>query len=321
MQNQAERRPLAVGVIGTGGMGARHAVNVHRFVSGARVAGVYDLDQARAGQVAAACGPAAVFTDPAALIAADGVEAVVIAAPDDTHAELTLACLRAGKPVLCEKPLATTAAAAGRVVQAEAALGRRLVAVGYMRRFDPQHLAIRALAHSGEIGQPLLFKGVHRNAQAAAGATSAVILSNSASHDLDSARWQLGGEVQAVSVRGLRSRAELQPELCDLLLIELIMADGRLAVVELFVNAAYGYEVSAEVVCQRGTAQTRQPGAALVRSRGNRGVPVASDWLAPFQEAYVAELHAWVEAVQTGRPFAGANAWDGYVAAHITDAG
>jgi myo-inositol 2-dehydrogenase/D-chiro-inositol 1-dehydrogenase len=222
--------------------------------------------------------------------------------------------------VLCEKPLATAAEDAFRILEAEVALGRRLISVGFMRRFDPQHVAVKSVAASGEIGRPLLFKGVHRNAAAPFGISGATILINSAGHDLDSARWLLGEEVQEVQVRGLRSRPELHPDTRDLLVIQLTLTNNCLAVAEVYVNADYGYEVSAELVCQRGSAQTLPPDRAVVRGRANRGVHVASDWLAAFQEAYVAELHAWVDAVQTGRPFAGASAWDGYVAMMVTSA-
>src|SRR5690348_8609440 len=84
---------LSIGVIGAGRMGSCHAVNVHRYVKGARVAAIYDLDQARAGQVAAECGSAQAFQDPVQLIQDVGVDAVVIASPDPTHAEFVHACL------------------------------------------------------------------------------------------------------------------------------------------------------------------------------------------------------------------------------------
>jgi 3-hydroxyisobutyrate dehydrogenase-like beta-hydroxyacid dehydrogenase len=75
---------ISVGVIGTGRMGSCHAVNVHRYVKGAPVAAIYDLDQARAGQVAAECGSARAFQDPLQLIQDAGVDAVLIASPDPT---------------------------------------------------------------------------------------------------------------------------------------------------------------------------------------------------------------------------------------------
>jgi myo-inositol 2-dehydrogenase / D-chiro-inositol 1-dehydrogenase len=92
---------------------------------------VADADPSRAR---AAAQGARTFSDPLALIADPRVEAVVVASPDATHADLALACLKHRKPVLLEKPLAATEG--WRVVEAEAALGRRLVQVGYMRRFD-----------------------------------------------------------------------------------------------------------------------------------------------------------------------------------------
>ena len=311
---------VRVGVIGTGGMGTRHAVNIHRFVGGASVVAVYDLDQGRANQAAAQCGNAQVFDDPIKLINDGSVDAVVIASPDGTHAEMTLACLKAGKPVLCEKPLATKAEDAVRVLEAEVAIGRKLIAVGFMRRFDPQHVAVKNMATSGEIGQPLLWKGVHRNAQVAFGITGATILINSAGHDFDSARFLLGQEVQDVFVRGLKSRAELHADTKDLLLIQLTMSNNCLATAEVYVNDEYGYEVSAELVCQRGTAITVQPDKTLVRAKSHRGFYVAADWLSPFQDAYVAELIDWVDSLQSGQPFRGATAWDGYVTMMVTTA-
>ncbi len=311
---------VRVGVIGTGGMGTRHVVNLHRFVGGATVSAVYDLDQGRAQQAAAQGGGAKVFDDPIKLINDSSVDAVLIASPDGTHAEMTLACLKAGKPVLCEKPLATKAEDAVKVLEAEVAIGRKLISVGFMRRYDPQHVAVKNMALSGEIGKPLLWKGVHRNAQVAYGITGATILINSAGHDFDSARFLLGQEVQDVHVRGLKSRPELHEDTKDLLLIQMTMTDNCFASGEVYVNDEYGYEVSAELVCQRGTAITVQPDKTLVRAKSHRGFYVAADWLSPFQDAYVAEAIDWIDSIQCGQPFHGATAWDGYVTMMVTAA-
>jgi len=192
--------------------------------------------------------------------------------------------------------------------------------VGFMRRFDPQHVAVKNAALSGELGRPLLWKGVHRNASVAFGITGATILTNSAGHDFDSARWLLGEEVQEVYVRGLRSRPELHEVTRDLLLIEMFMSNNCMATAEVYVNAEYGYEVSAELVCQRGTVFTEQADKALVRSKSHRGYFVQSDWLTPFQDAYVAELVDWIESLQGGGPFHGATTWDGYVTMMVTAA-
>ena len=314
------KRNIAVGVIGTGGMGMRHAVNLHRFVGGATIAGVYDLDQTHARLAAAQSGAAQLFDDPIELIENPGIDAVVIASPDDTHANLTLACLKAGKPVLCEKPLATTVADAEKVLEAESSAQRHLVSVGFMRRFDPYHAAVKAAVMSGDLGKPLLWKGVHRNASVSFGISGATILINSAGHDFDSARFLLGEEVREVFVHGLKSHQDLHADTRDLLLVDLIMTNNCLGTAEVFVNAGYGYEVSAEVVCQKGTAVTQQPDKVQLRAASHRGFYVSSDWLAPFQDAYVAEAIDWIESLQNGTHFHGASAWDGYAAIVVTAA-
>jgi myo-inositol 2-dehydrogenase/D-chiro-inositol 1-dehydrogenase len=315
MSEQLASRPVRVGIIGTGGMGTRHALNIHRYVAGASLAGVFDVDGPRAAGVAAQAGGAVVFPGADALIGDERVDAVLIAAPDELHAGLVRACLAAGKPVLCEKPLANTVADASAIVAAEVAIGRRMIAVGYMRRFDPAHVAVKAVADSGEIGAPVLFKGVHRNAAADYGIPPTAVVIGSAGHDLDSARWMTGEEVVSARVFGLRTREDLHPDTRDLLVINLELTNGRHAVSEMDVNAGYGYEVSAELVCQHGTAHTGQADRVLVRGHANRGVPVAADWLDPFQEAYVAEIHDWIRSLRTGEPFAGASAWDGLATA------
>ena len=146
---------ISVGVIGTGGMGTRHAETLSSAVSGARVAGVTDLDRSRAEKLTVSCGSdATVFQDEQSLIQDEGIDAVVLTTPDDTHARLVMECLRCRKPVFCEKPLATTVEDARGIVEAEAELGRKLVQVGFMRRYYPRHLDVKSAIDSGAIGQP-----------------------------------------------------------------------------------------------------------------------------------------------------------------------
>jgi myo-inositol 2-dehydrogenase / D-chiro-inositol 1-dehydrogenase len=311
---------IPIGVIGAGGMGTRHVLNLQRHVKGARVVAIYDLDQAGAGQVAAECGSARAFSDPLQLIQDAGIDAVVIASPDPTHAQFVHECLRHRKPVLCEKPLATTADEALEIIEAEQALGRRLIAVGFMRRFDPQHMAVRQVVAAGAIGRPILFKGVHRNPMIPSHLPGEVVVTNSAIHDIDSARWLLGQEITEVYVRGVRTHTSFSDETRDMLLIQMALSGECLATAEVSVAVEYGYEVSAEIVGERGTALTMQPDDVLVRAREARSVAVPRNHLARFQEAYIPELTDWVHSVQTEQAFTGATAWDGYMSLLVTDA-
>lgn len=299
---------VAVGVIGAGVMGAHHAALLRDGVGGARLMAVCDADPARAK--AAAGGHAKTFADPLALIADPGVEAVVVASPDATHADLALACLAAKKPLLLEKPLAASAAEGFRVVEAEAAGGQRLIQVGYMRRFDGAYLAMRAALEAGELGEPVLLHNVHRNQSAPAWFTGAMPLTNSFVHEIDASRWLLGREMVAARVQAAPGG--------DPLLITLEAEGGVLVSTELFLNAGYGYHVHAELVGREGTVAMAPPTLALLNRGGRGGLAYPELWVPRFAGAYRDQMAAWLRSLATGRP-AGASAWDGYVATAVAE--
>jgi myo-inositol 2-dehydrogenase/D-chiro-inositol 1-dehydrogenase len=303
---------IAVGVIGAGGMGGRHARNLHARIAGAKVVAIMDADATRAQKVAADCGNAQVFTDAAKLIQAAHVDAVLIASPDSTHAGFVLECLRQQKQVLCEKPLAVTAADAQMIMDAELKLGGKFVQVGFMRHYDPQHVGVKRAIAAGEIGRPILFKGWHRNIAADPGSTSDAIITGSAIHDLDSARWLMEQEIEEVYVHGANTDPALSQDVWDMQIIQLTMSAGCLAMIEVYVNAQYGYEVGVEVVGTQGTAQTGLTAPALVRSKLTLAQRIEEDWLKRFDPAYITELQSWINSIKNGGQPTGPNTWDGY---------
>ena len=311
-------KTIQVGIIGTGGMGARHARNLAEYVAGAEVAAVMDIDHARAEAVAAAFGGAKVFTDGLDLIRDAAVDAVVIVSPDPTHSALAIACLVAGKPVLCEKPLATNLADAEEVLRLEMAKGRRLVQVGLMREFDPAHRTVKDVIEKGEIGRPLFFRGLHTNLGSGFERTIEDVIINSVIHDIHSARWFIEDEVESVYVQPIAANPQ-HPESCRFALIQMTFKNGSLGVIEMNADAGYGYEVIVEVVGERGSARTTGLQSAVIRRSGTRSQTVEPDWLVRFDTAYIKEVQAWVRSLQEGKPV-GANTWDGYISLLIADA-
>ena len=309
---------LSVGVIGTGSIGTDHVGRLTREVAGSRVAAVFDVATERAAQVAASAGAKA-HRQARDVIADPDVEAVVIASPDHTHAGLVLDCLAAGKPVLCEKPLAETAEDALAVVRAEAALGRRLVQIGFMRRYDPGYRQVKSTVDAGVIGEPLLLHCVHRNAGSGPGMTSEMALTGSVVHEIDAGRWLLGAEFTAVTVVAVRPSPLVGPGIRDPQLVLLETAAGVLVEVESFVNARYGYDVRCEVVGSTGTVSLDTPATGAVTVGGQRSTPVPPDWRERFAEAYRRELQEWVDGLAAGR-VTGPTAWDGYAAAAVAEA-
>jgi myo-inositol 2-dehydrogenase/D-chiro-inositol 1-dehydrogenase len=309
---------VRVGIVGVGIMGADHARVLASHVPGAVLQAVTDADPARAKAVADETGAQSVAADPMALIRDPQIDAVLIASPDATHKALTLACLEAGKPVLCEKPLAPTAAECREVLAAETKLGRRLVQVGYMRRFDPAYVEVKTAMQSGRLGAPLMFHCVHRNVAAPSWFDSRMVVSNSAVHEFDIARWMLDAELAAIQVfRPKAARAD-SPGAPVFLVLE--TARGHLVNIEVFIDATYGYDVRGELVCEKGTVSLAQPSRTEINLDRAHGGAYPADWRPRFADAYRLQAQAWIAAI-AGNAGAGASAWDGYAAAAVAEAG
>ncbi len=306
---------MNVGVIGTGTMGTDHARLLATSIAGTSLVAVSDVDTGRARAVAGGLPGVRTVTEPADLIADPGVDAVVIASSDETHEEYVLACLAAGKPVLCEKPLAPGTAGCRRILAAETDRGERLVSVGFMRRYDPGYRQLRDTLRAGRIGAPLLLHCVHRNPRSVPGVSEVDVITNSAIHELDTCRWLLDDEVATVSVHAPRGAATPAP-----LFLVLETTGGALVDAEVFITARYGYEVRCELVGTDGTVSLDSPPATVLRRDGGYGRALPTDWRPRFAEAYRRELQDWADAVRSGRPWSGANAWDGYAATAVAQA-
>jgi len=309
---------IGIGIIGAGVMGADHARIVASETAGAHVAGIADADGKRAAAVAEASGGAAVFADPLDLIGNSKVDAVLIASPDATHATYTLACLDAKKPVLCEKPLAPTTEECLKVLAAETAAGRRLIQVGFMRRFDPAYAEMKRQLLSGKLGEALMLHCAHRNVASPPWWTAGMSVTNSAVHEFDVCRWLLDTEYQ--SIRVMQGRQSRNSKFQEPLLIVIETALGQIIDIEIFINAVYGYDVRTEMVCENGTIDMTPPGHAVTRAHSAASFAFAPDWRPRFADAYRLQMQDWVRNIPKGS-FTGASAWDGYVATAVAEAG
>jgi myo-inositol 2-dehydrogenase / D-chiro-inositol 1-dehydrogenase len=319
---------LRVAVIGVGMMGADHVARLHSRISGARVVVVSDAFTEKAEQIAARIPGCRVVADPLAAIADPDVDAVVIASPGQFHETQVLACIERGIPVLCEKPLTMDAESSLAVVRAEdeftARAGRRLVQVGFMRRFDPEYAQLRALIASGEIGEPLVVHCAHRNAAVPPTFTSEMMITDSVVHEVDVARFLLDEEIAAVTVLRPRATRHAVADQSDPLLVVFETTSGRMVDVECFVSTGVAYEVRTEVVAEDGSALIGLD-TGLVRQTGSSSGATRSTAMAPgfrerFGRAYDIEFQRWVDAARRGT-IDGPGVWDGYAASAVCTAG
>ncbi|MER7787891.1 Gfo/Idh/MocA family oxidoreductase [Streptomyces sp. NPDC097640] len=311
---------LGVAVIGTGMMGADHVRRINDVISGARVAAVVDIDEARAEHVADGVEGARAYTDPAAAMAAPDVDAVLIASPGPAHEAALLTAFEHDLPVLCEKPLTPDPASALRVLEAEQRLGHRRVQVGFMRRYDSEFMKLKSLLAGGELGRPLLLHCRHRNASVHSYFTSDMLITDSVVHEMDQSRWLLEQEITAVTVLRPAPTANAPEGLGDPQLVIFETDGGALVDVEIFVTCGYGYQVQAEAVCERGTARVGDAHGMLINRASGWGGEIAPDFVARFEEAYDREVQAWVNATRRGT-VEGPSTWDGYAATAVSEAG
>jgi myo-inositol 2-dehydrogenase/D-chiro-inositol 1-dehydrogenase len=293
---------LRVGVVGAGIMGADHVRTLHRFVSGVCVQAVADVELARAEHALNSIDGGSdgwASADPAGMIADPRVDAVVIASSDATHAEFIAAAVRAGKPVLCEKPLAPTL---GESLALRESIGSDagLVSLGFMRRFDPGYAQLKAAIETRAVGRPLLLHCVSRGVSSAPGTTTETSVTNSLVHELDIVPWLLGSPVVQVSWHAPSATAD--SAFRDPQLVLLRTADGALTTCETFQNASYGYDIRCEVVGETGTVSLTEPLRVITDGPGRRSAEYAADWRPRFADAYRLELQAWVDEIRVDRP-------------------
>lgn len=310
---------LKIGVIGTGMIGRDHTRRIQQVLAGAEVVALSDVNLASAESVRADLAPhAKLFETGEALIAAPQVDAVLVTSWGATHEPYVLAAVAAGKPVFCEKPLATTAEGARRIVEAEVAHGKRLVQVGFMRRYDAGYLALKQAVQQ-HTGAPILVHAAHRNPAVPEAYVTPMAIHDTLIHEIDVFRWLLDDDYVSARVLYPRNAARSHSKLRDPQVVVLETAKGVLIDVEIFVNCQYGYDIQCEVVGETGTARLPEPMAVALRLDAKRQSSILTDWKDRFVASYDVELQDFIAAASKGGA-TGPSAWDGYAAAVTSDA-
>lgn len=310
---------VRIGVIGTGAIGSDHARRINQVLVGGKVVALSDVKGASADAVRAGVAPdARIYATGEQLIAAEDVDAVLVASWGATHEPYVLAAIAAGKPCFCEKPLATTAEGAKRIVDAETARGRRLVQVGFMRRYDAGYVELREAVRS-RTGAPIMVHAAHRNPTVPEAYVTPMAIHDTLIHEIDVLRWLLDDDYVSARVFFPRKAARAHAKLRDPQVVVLETKKGVLIDVEIFVNCHYGYDIQCEVVGEDGTARLPDPMAVQLRLGAKLQNDILTDWKNRFVSAYDVELQDFLKAAARGTA-AGPSSWDGYVAAITSDA-
>ena len=310
----AQLNPTAdfrVGVVGAGMMGADHIKRIASSISGATVSAVIEPDEGRAQAALANAPGAQAFSRVEDAIAAGAVDGLLVATPGFLHEAVLLPAIEAGLPTLCEKPLTPDPESSWRVLEAEQAGGKKLIQVGFMRRFDPEYRQLRELVTSGDSGELLMLRCAHRNPAVPDSYQQESLITDSVVHEFDIVPWLAGSPIAAVEVRFARRNRLTPDRLREPILVLMELENGVLVDLEMNVSVQFGYQVTTEAVFESGIARIGEPTGLQRWSDRRFTMGEHADFTTRFATAYDAQVQAWVDAARSGE-IAGPSAWDGY---------
>jgi myo-inositol 2-dehydrogenase / D-chiro-inositol 1-dehydrogenase len=293
---------IRVGVLGAGRIGRLHAELIDGEVDGLDLGGVHDPNAEAAAELATRT-----FGSVEELLAE--VDAAAICTSTDTHVDLIVRAAQAGKAIFCEKPISLELAEVDRALAAVDTASAYLQ-VGFNRRFDPRHRAVRAAVESGDLGALQLLRITSRDPSPPAAEylrVSGGIFLDMSIHDFDMARFVTGSEVEEVYARG-EARAQSAAAALgdfDAAVTVLRHADGTLTTIDNSRHSSSGYDQRVEVLGSRGVAASENP------------EPLPTSFLDRYRESYVAEWNAFAAALSAGGASSPASGADGRTAVAI----
>lgn len=317
---EGEKTMLRIGVIGIGGIGRAHVKRIATCIPDAQVTAVNDTNESAARQVAKQYG-IRYESDPHQLIQANDVDAIIVATWDRTHEEYVVSAIQTGKYVFCEKPLSDTSQGCRNIMEAEIAADKKLLMVGFMRRYDKGYRQMKEVISKNRIGAPLLVHAQHRNAAPTGEKhTTEMSVNGALVHEFDITRWLIDDEYESAQMICPKSTKYADKDLVDPQMVILRTRSGMHIDLEIFMNSRYGYDIQCEVVCEEGTVCLPDPDNAIFRHGGAHSYEIYTGWAKRFEDAYETEMKEWVSCVVKEDLSGCPTAWDGYVTAAVAEA-
>lgn len=300
---------INIGLIGVGRIGRRHAQIIATQTQGAALYAIAEphAETREAFLKEFGSTPQHVFADWQEMVNRPDIDAVVICTPTSVHHEHVAGAAAAGKPILCEKPLALEIETTRQAIDAAARAGVPLQ-VGFMRRFDGPQRRMREIVQSGLIGKPILIKMSGRDngcprTEFARPSVSGGLFIDMGIHDMDQARFLMGEEVVRVSAESTLMACENIRAVGDVDngVVNLRFASGAIGNLDVTRTAFYGYDFPYEVMGDKGAVRvTGWPGPNYsVQILTNTGVKQEVFALPSgrFTDGYVAQMQDFVTRV------------------------
>jgi myo-inositol 2-dehydrogenase/D-chiro-inositol 1-dehydrogenase len=296
---------LRIGIVGAGRIGNVHAESITYHIPEAEVVMVTDPYEEGARKLAERFGVPKYSKDYMDIINNKDVDAVLVCSPTPTHAEITIAALKAGKHVFCEKPVHTSIECIKEVQKVAEETGLKLQ-IGFNRRFDHNHSHVQRLVQDGTLGNVELIKITSRDPEPPSpeyAASSGGLYIDMMIHDFDMAMFLAGCDVTEVYAMGtsLVDKRIGEAGDVDTAIVTLTFANGALGVIDNSRRAAYGYDQRVEVFGSLGMAADENDGDSTVRVSTAAGV--VSDkpqffFLERYMQSFTEEMRQFIKAIR-----------------------
>ena len=314
---------IRFGILGAGRIGKVHAATIAAS-KGAKVAFVADAMAKAAADLAASVGAKTAGVEE--IIASKDVDAILIATPTGTHADLIEAASNAGKAILCEKPVSLSVERIEKCLKVVEKNKSNLM-IGFNRRFDPNFANLQSRIRNGDIGNVELATIISRDpapppAEYVKG--SGGLFRDMMIHDFDMARFLVGEEFVVVHALGsaLVDKAIGEAGDVDTASVQMQTASGKIAVITNSRRATYGYDQRMEVHGSKGmlrAGNVHNTTVELANGDGFKGDPVLNFFTERYGAAYANEVNSFIDGIAKGvssRP----NGHDGLQAQKLADA-
>jgi myo-inositol 2-dehydrogenase/D-chiro-inositol 1-dehydrogenase len=294
---------IRFGILGAGRIGKVHARTIADSKN-ATVAFVADAIAEAASSLAQSVG--AQVSSVEAVIASD-VDAILIATPTDTHADLIEQAARAGKAILCEKPVSLSVERIEQCLPVVEKAGVPLM-IGFNRRFDPNFQALQRRLRDGEVGEVELVTIISRDPApppVSYIARSGGLYRDMMIHDFDMARFLVGEEFVSVTAMGgaLVDREIGVAGDVDTAAVQMQTASGKIAVITNSRRATYGYDQRIEVHGSKGLLRAGNVHMTTVERADGAGFTadvIQNFFIDRYVQAYANEVTTFIETMTKG---------------------
>lgn len=303
-------KKVRIGLLGAGRIGKLHGENLAYAVPGAELCAVADPCMNDEMKIwADELGIENCYDNPEKIIADDSIDAVFICSSTNTHADLIKKAAAAGKHIFCEKPIDTDLSKIQEALDAVEKAGVKLQ-VGFVRRFDHNHKAVKETVAEKILGEPHIVKVTSRDPDHQSMdyiKTSGGMFMDMTIHDFDMVRYLSGSEVEEVTAYGaaLSGAGYDKYNDIDTAIIMMKFANGALGAIDNSRAAHYGYDQRTEVHCDKGCVQVSNDLNNTAMISSGEGVSVSKPtwfFLERYNDAFIAEARAFTDAVINDKP-------------------